>query len=345
MTYSIIVPVYNAEKYLHRCIDSILAQSDSDYELILVDDGSQDSSGEICDTYAAADNRIKVFHQKNKGVVSARNKGIAMTQGDYICYVDADDRVESRMLEKLREYLKKYHEPDMLFFQAIRDYGDQQKEIPNYLAQGYYDKNRLMKEVYPAMMYMPDQPFCTGMVYTVPWGKLYKRKLLSSHFCRDERIRQGDDAAFVYECVYYADSVAVVSDVFYYYNCINENSIMSRYDCNYLHNVKILSKYLSNRLGNKNASLDAQINAKKANWTIVAVTQEVRHKQKWSDSVSHFRQELEGDDYLTSIQTAGLPFVIRLYLFLLRKHCYRLTLLASWVNVKLRAIRDPLCTH
>jgi glycosyltransferase involved in cell wall biosynthesis len=343
MTYSIIVPIYNAGKYLHSCIDSILAQTDADYELILVDDGSQDFSGEICDTYAAADDRIKVFHQKNKGVVSARNKGIAMAQGDYICYVDADDRVEPRMLEKLRAYLKKYHEPDMLFFQANRDYGDQQKEIPNYLAQGYYDKNRLIKEVYPVMMYMPGKAFCTGMVYIVAWGKLYKRKLLSAHFCRDERIRQGEDAAFVYECLYYADSLAVASDVFYHYNCINENSIMSRYDRNYLHNVKILSEYLSDRL--KNASLDAQINAKKANWTIVAVTQEVRHKQRWRDSVSHFRQELEGNDFLASIQTAGMPMVIRLYLFLLRNHCYRLALLASWIYVKLRAIRDPLWTH
>jgi hypothetical protein len=91
--------------------------------------------------------------------------------------------------------------------------------------------------------------------------------------------------------------------------------------------------------------LDAQINAKKANWIIVAVTQEVRHKQKWREAIGHFRQELEGDDYLESIQTAGMPIVIRLYLFLLRKHCYRLTLLSSWVNVKLRAIRDPLWTH
>lgn len=84
---SVIVPVYNAEKYLHRCIDSILAQTFADFELLLIDDGSTDKSGEICDEYADKDARIRVFHKANGGVSSARNVGLDNALGEYICFV------------------------------------------------------------------------------------------------------------------------------------------------------------------------------------------------------------------------------------------------------------------
>lgn len=97
--YSIIVPVYNSERYLSRCIDSILKQTVKDFELILVDDGSRDSSGKICDKYTERDKRIVVIHQLNKGVSAARNVGISVAKGKYIVFVDSDDEVEDKYLE------------------------------------------------------------------------------------------------------------------------------------------------------------------------------------------------------------------------------------------------------
>lgn len=98
---SIIVPVYNAEKYLHRCVDSILAQTFTNFELILVDDGSPDSSGAICDKYAKNDNRVKVIHKENGGVASARQCGIDNATGEYTIHADPDDWVEPNMLQEL----------------------------------------------------------------------------------------------------------------------------------------------------------------------------------------------------------------------------------------------------
>lgn len=95
---SIIVPIYNSAKYLAQCIDSIICQSYTDWELILVDDGSKDQSGRICDEYAKQDHRITVIHQPNKGVSSARNVGIAIAKGEYLCFVDADDWLEPSFL-------------------------------------------------------------------------------------------------------------------------------------------------------------------------------------------------------------------------------------------------------
>ena len=90
---SIIVPVYNTEKYLHRCIDSVLAQTYQDFELLLIDDGSKDSSGAICDEYAAQDTRVRVFHKENGGVSSARNVGLDLAQGEWVTFVDSDDYI------------------------------------------------------------------------------------------------------------------------------------------------------------------------------------------------------------------------------------------------------------
>lgn len=90
---SCIVPVYNVEKYLRRCVDSILAQTFTDFELILVDDGSPDGCPAICDEYAEKDSRVRVIHQENKGVSAARNAGLDMARGEYVCFVDGDDEV------------------------------------------------------------------------------------------------------------------------------------------------------------------------------------------------------------------------------------------------------------
>lgn len=98
---SIIIPVYKAERFIHKCLDSILAQTYSEWEAILVDDGSPDSSGGICDKYAARDKRFKVIHQKNGGVVNARNNGIKSTNGEYLAFIDSDDYIENNMLEEM----------------------------------------------------------------------------------------------------------------------------------------------------------------------------------------------------------------------------------------------------
>lgn len=114
MRLSIIVPVYKAEKYLRKCIDSILSQSFRDWELILVDDGSPDQSGEICDDYAKIDERIKVIHQQNEGVSMARNQGLEVATGDYVTFIDSDDSLEGDCFSLLKS-----SESDLIVFESI----------------------------------------------------------------------------------------------------------------------------------------------------------------------------------------------------------------------------------
>lgn len=103
-TISVIVPVYNAEKTLRRCVDSILAQTFEDFELILINDGSKDQSGDICDEYAAKDSRVKTIHKTNGGVSSARNAGLRIAQGEYIAFIDSDDYIDNDYLLGFKHY-------------------------------------------------------------------------------------------------------------------------------------------------------------------------------------------------------------------------------------------------
>ena len=121
---SIVVPVYKIENVLHYCIDSILNQIYEDFELILVDDGSPDNSGKICDEYAKKENRIKVIHKENGGVSSARNCGIDAAKGKYICFVDSDDYVNKNYLEILIKTKSEHPEFDNIwcYFQTVTDY-------------------------------------------------------------------------------------------------------------------------------------------------------------------------------------------------------------------------------
>ena len=118
---SIIVPIYKAEKYIKRCIDSILAQTFTDWELLLIDDGSPDRSGNICDEYARSDNRVRVFHKENGGVSSARQRGIDEAKGEYTIHVDPDDWVEPEMLRELYDKAMEC-DADMVICDYISEY-------------------------------------------------------------------------------------------------------------------------------------------------------------------------------------------------------------------------------
>lgn len=140
---SVIVPVYKAEKYLHRCVDSILAQTFTDFELILVDDGSPDNSGAICDEYAAKDNRVKVIHKENGGASDARNKGLDVAIGELLCFADSDDIVDNNFLEIFNE-----KDADIVvqgFFRNDIDDGNGRKEGYVPIEEGFFDTNNVDK--------------------------------------------------------------------------------------------------------------------------------------------------------------------------------------------------------
>ncbi len=208
---SIIVPVYNMEKYLRRCLDSIIQQTLKDLEIICIDDGSTDKSSLICDQYKEKDMRITVIHKPNAGLVSARKGGIRIATGACIGYVDADDWVEPDLYETMRNDLIRYR-VDMVETEHFLDAGTKSERVKSRLPYGRHDA----KDIIPVMLC--DQEFneCTLRPYL--WSKLFKKNLLEKHqLCVDETICCGEDIAVTYPYILDAESIYVSDYAGYHY--------------------------------------------------------------------------------------------------------------------------------
>lgn len=205
MLLSIIIPVYNAEKYLDFTLKSVLAQTFSDFELLLIDDGSTDKSGAICDRFAEADSRITVIHKQNSGVSDARNVGLAVARGDYIGWVDSDDLIEPDMFEKL-------------ITAALKENAD--------IVQCEHDRNEALLEKSEEFSYnkvtacqLIDTQFtltggrCTN--FLALWSKVFKRSLFEG-LCFPSG-RTHEDHALMCRIVMNAEVILTSSQVFYHY--------------------------------------------------------------------------------------------------------------------------------
>lgn len=198
---SVIVPVYNTEQYLHRCIDSILAQTYTDFELLLIDDGSTDSSGAICDEYALKDTRVRVFHKENGGVSSARNLGLDNAQGEWITFVDSDDIfVDSNAFAV---FVNKDIDADLIVYSFL--WNDDLIKCPcnNSLQDIFFSYHSI-----------------------VIWGKIYKSSIIKlNQLYFNERIHLGEDQLWFTEYLKYTSTYLCNKDVLYGYNCIENNSL------------------------------------------------------------------------------------------------------------------------
>lgn len=190
---SIIVPVYNTKMYLKQCIESILAQSFKNYKLILIDDGSIDGSGQICDHYKQQDERVVVYHQINAGIGAARNKGLELAKGKYILFIDSDDWIEPNLLEEVYKNAEAYGVDMVLWgYKAIIfDFRERFiKKIDIRPEEHIWDNKKLCEE------HLLDIIKWNELLFDLPWNKLYKRKIIEEHYLRFIKVKRREDAIF-----------------------------------------------------------------------------------------------------------------------------------------------------
>ena len=207
-TVSIIVPVYNAEKTIGRCVDSILSQQYTDFELLLVDDGSKDGSGAICDSYALADSRVQVIHKENTGVSDTRNIGISRARGVYLQFLDSDDWITPDATKLLVETARD-HDCDLVISDFYRVVGERVSR------KGDIDEDRVLTREEDAA-HMMEQP--ADFYYGVLWNKLYRRDIVESHRLRmDPELSWCEDFMFNLEYIRHAQRFYALQVPIYYY--------------------------------------------------------------------------------------------------------------------------------
>lgn len=232
MQISVIVPIYNAEKYLLRCITSIQKQTYINLEIILVNDGSTDKSLSICKELAVCDTRIKIISQENKGLIAARKTGIKNSTGELIGFVDSDDWIEPKYYEHMVSIYQKYR-CDIICSGMIRDYENSSKKVVLFdnFEEGYYDN--LPRDIYPTILY--DNVKDDVGIYSPLWSKLFKRDLLEKVYADiNQEIFFGEDCLAFCKYSMLAKSVYILHSAYYHYS-IREQSM-----CN-TKNIKLLS--------------------------------------------------------------------------------------------------------
>ena len=220
--FSVIIPLYNAEKYIGKCIQSILSQTYKKIEIIIVDDGSTDNSLEICNKYANNDKRFIVIKQQNKGLVGARKIGAINAKGEYICCIDADDWIDSNYLADMAKIINKY-EPDIISIDIKKVYQKRIEILKNVAKEGFYDKERIISDIFPiAIQNNKCKYFTSSLCSKIIKKDLYVPKQLEI----DSRIKLGEDAVLTPSLIVNANSI-YVSHRQAYYNYRKENSGMT----------------------------------------------------------------------------------------------------------------------
>lgn len=207
---SVVVPVFRVEKYLSRCVDSILGQTYKNLEVILVDDGSDDGCPSLCDDYAKKDERVKVIHRKNGGLSAARNSGIAVATGNYIALIDSDDYIGSNMFKHLMEETVS-NDADL----ALCDYQYvHENDDPTDLDKTYDDSDIIVTDGRRSQYYMYES-YRNRTTYTVAWNKLYKKDLFDGITYPEGRIHE--DESRTHKLLYRAKKIVYIKAPYYYY--------------------------------------------------------------------------------------------------------------------------------
>ena len=232
---SIIVPVYNVEKYLKRCVDSILEQTYKDFELILVDDGSTDDSGTICDEQQKRDNRVRVIHQKNGGLSAARNSGLAEAKGDYITFIDSDDFIDKTFLEVLYQNALQYvADVSVCGYQLVWEDTKRNKKSKN--------NNSEKVKLYTGKEAVSEIVLKSRTCMITAWGKLYHHSL-REHLKYPEGKLHEDE--FVTYKVFYASKKVVETEMEGYCYFQRGTSIMSGYSKRRLDKIEALKEAIN----------------------------------------------------------------------------------------------------
>ncbi len=320
MRISIVVPVYNVERFICECLESIKKQTYSDFECILVDDGSTDSSGTICDRYAKEDERFKVFHKANGGLVSARKFGVNAAGCQYVCFVDSDDYIGESYLDNFANIIAK-HSPDMIANNYIESFcGDQ--TAPFYIneAVGLYEKDRL-DTIKERLVYDKDTKGSNmGVIMPSLCLKCIKRDLLAQQYSEcDESISMGEDLMISFPLALICNSIYLDCFKGYFYRK-NPNSIANTFKPEYFDTVDKLSAYLEDRMPSHQTNI-AYYALQRTYSNVISAGRSIANAKEFKALLNQKITRNEIQKY-KKLKTKGFPLKNRIFFFLIKKRAW-----------------------
>ena len=294
--FSVLIPVFKIEKYIEECVLSITNQSFSDFEIILIDDGSPDSCPEICERLRKNDSRIKVLHKKNEGVAKARRDGAEIAEGEYIICIDGDDWLKKDCLTKISEVVQKKN-IDIFCFGMLADNGKQTTPLGINYREGFYSKQAIEKEIFPLLIQKSDAS------YFIPslCGKVIRRQLFLDNVLANENVTIGEDGACVIPCVFHANSMYISNECFYFYRYNSESATKGKKVFNWDW-PKLVANHIENRIDINYDDMQRQLYRKITHDIFSVVVSQFNRKEKYSVIVKDINTHLDDKVYKEAIQ-------------------------------------------
>lgn len=328
MIFSVIVPIYNVEKYLIECIESVLLQDFNDYEIILVNDGSTDGSAKICDNYAEKYSHIRVIHKENGGLSDARNFGIKQAKGDYLMFLDSDDFWEgTKVLSDLFEIIKKDNNPDVILHGFTR-LGIDKKEL-HFKEKLILNNNGFENDLFFLVL--------KGIYHNYVWTKIIKREIIINNNLFFEKNLLYEDMPYVFDLAFHINTYSVYWSNFYQYR-EREGSITSRVN---KEKIEHLSKSINNKLNVYLLKDDKKLLVKEGlkKLTLNDLYYSFRHflrfsikdvlslyrgqKQIWEKSCKIWGKDFMIKKYFNNRKIGYLPFPIALFIVYIEQKIYK----------------------
>lgn len=291
--FSIIIPIYNAEDYLTRCINSVINQNFTDYELILVNDGSTDSSKQICERYQKQFPQVILISQENKGHTMARNVGLKCARGKYVLFIDSDDWIESGMLSELFTVITQNDALDMILFGYQRVINGHVYSKPLPFKEGFYDRTCIVKELHPTLL--------TSGHFSLSERVMTRELALRYQQIVDPRIRIGEDMLCCVCALANAKSIYVSKKVYYNY-FQNDTSIIQSYENYNFEDWRLIRQLLIGQLSSLLVNLDAQLGYCSIRFLDRAVIGEIERKGLSFKTI--FKLRITLNDFLADLKKA-----------------------------------------
>ena len=211
---SVIVPIYNTEEYLGKCIESIIGQTYENLEIILINDGSTDRCGDVCKNYKNKDNRIRLVNRSKGGVTSARKCGLTLSNGEYATFVDSDDWIDPDMYENMLQFSYS-DDPDIIACGCIEEYEHCSKKVLNNILPGIY-KDAKLRNIYPGML--NNGVFFEWGILPYLCNKLFRKEIILKDFLKvNDYIEIGEDVASIYSCILNSATIEILETTPYHY--------------------------------------------------------------------------------------------------------------------------------
>ncbi len=332
---SIVLPIYNVEKYLDKCIDSILKNEVKNMEIILVDDGSTDNSGILCDEWAKRDERIKIFHIKNGGLMAAWKYGVNHSNGEYIGFVDADDWIDSDMFTTMLSRAKE-KDVDIVSLGIVFEYSTSQKLSTSQFI-GLYNFERIKQEIYPDMIYNP-KTHCRGVIPSRV-AKMFRRELLLKiiNDCPDE-ISLGEDLLMTFLSIKNAKSIYFIPNFYPYHYRIHDSSMIRNFSFKKSEQLKLLRDALNSLKSTEDFDFSSQIDLDYINLFLMnlekIMLEDSLKKREKVNLMRKFYNDIYFQGVLIKCERRYLSKKNKLYIFFLKHKLEKLLIFCRKVKSK-----------